>query len=847
VNNGPALILRLALRETRGGLKGFTVFLSCLALGVAAMTLVGSLAASLEAGLKTDARRIMGGDLEIRQIYQPIAAEAISYIESQGARISRLAYLRVMVRPQKGRSTLAALKVLDANYPLVGELSLKGGGDPQKALAGAGGFSEAKGLPGALAEQNLFTRLDLKVGDVVQLGGVKLRLTGIIDKEPDRASAGLRLAPRLMVNWAALKDSGLIQPGSMVYYVYRVLLPEGITPEEMRDQLKERFDASGWRLRVLTQSGRRVGRTINNMSLYLTLVSLAALLVGGIGVAGAVENHLEAKKSSIAAMKCLGASKRQVMGIYLSQVMLFAALGTFVGILAGLLGYYFAAGYLAGLLEVKVVLGLFPAKLASAAACGLLTALAFTLTPLSSAALVSPARLFRGAAESQAPPSSWSSRLYSALSFIALFGVVLYTTSDRSLAWGFALAVLGSALMLGIFGWLIKRLAAHLPRPKDPRLAAALGNLHRPGAATANVIFSLGLGLTVLIAVYLVDANIRYQVESEMPKQAPTFYFLDVPSGDIDDFRKLVSAQPGLTELTAQPALRGRITRLNGTPADQVKVAPQVSWALRGARWLSFADEMPKQGGLVKGQWWEPDYKGPPLISFDADLAQGFNLDIGDSLTINVLGREITARIHNLRKIDWRTLQLNYSIIFAPGVLEGAPFTYLASAHTAEDSGDRLFSAVSKAYPNVATVNVKELLSEVTALLQKVSLAIRSMAGLTLIAGLLVLSQALRTNLTRRYYEAVVFKVFGATKKDLLYCLAAEFGLLGGAAAIMAAGLGSLASYAFIAYFTRQEWTFIPLPVVLIITGGVLATVFMGLLGVRRTLKGKAMGVLRNP
>ena len=837
MSNGPGLIARIALRETRGGLRGFGVFLACLALGAMAMSLVGSLAAGLEAGLKADARRMLGGDMELRQLYRPLPDEALDYLNRRGAKVTRLARVRVMAHPPVGKASLADLKAVDRLYPLVGELTLKGGGSARAVLEAGQ----------ALASPDLANRIKVSVGDEIGFGLTKVRLGGLIQVEPDRAGSFFALAPRLMVNWSVLEKSGLLLPGSMVYYFYKVSLPPEISPQQMQSELEGRFKTSGWRIRLLGSRGRGLGRAMQNMNLYLTLVSLGALLVGGIGVASAVENHLEGKKSSIAAMKCLGASGAQVFGIYLGQTMIFALLGTVLGMLLGLAAAYGAADYLAAELGVRVEMGLYPLPLAAAGAGGLSTALAFSLAPLSAAARVRPARLFRGFAQATPPRPSWQARLGSAAAFACLLCVMLLTTHNRSLAWGFAGLMLGSALVLWACGYGIKRLAARLPRPRNPRLAAALGNLHRPGAATSSVIFSLGLGLTVLVAVYLSDANILDRIERGLPDKAPSYVFFEVPKQDMPGLRSLLAKQPGTGHLEARPMLRGRISAINGVPSAKAKINPEVSWALRGERAMSFSATAPPEDAIVKGKWWQPDYKGPPLISLEDRLGRGFGVGPGDTLGLNIMGREITATIANLRHVDWRNMRLNYSVIFSPGVLDGAPYVYTATLHAQDEAEAGIFDAVSREYPDLALIYVKDVMAELIAMFKRISLVIRSMAGLTLAVGLLVLAQALRTGLTRRYYEAVVFKVFGATKADPLLSLGAEFGLLGAVAALMAVLLGAVASFAFIDQFIHSPWRFIPAPVVLISLGGLAVTIVLGLLGVRRILNSKAAKVLRNP
>lgn len=834
-----ALALRLARRELRGGLSGFRVFLACLALGVAAIAAVGCLAEAVDQGLSRDARAILGGDVEVSRTHLPLPEVDLAALQGLGA-VTHLVRARAMAVSLAGGRALVELKAVDRAWPLYGRAELSPDLPLEQALApGEGEF-------GAVAEQALLERLGLAVGDELRVGRAAFRVRAVLRREPDRVGAGFALGPRLLVGMAGLAASGLVQPGALVRHAYGLRLPPGGDAAAVRRDLEERLGAQGFRVRDFASDSTRAGRFMGNMAMYLTLAGLATLLTGGIGVAGAVRAFLEARSPSLAAMKSLGAPRRLVAAACLAQVAVLALLGSLLGAAAGLAAAALAGPLLAESLEVPLMPGLHPVPLAAALGFGLLTALAFALPPLSAAAGVSPARLFRGYVDPG--PLRPSRRALAATLglFAALLGLALLTAKSRAVALGFAGGAAACAAAFFLLARLVRALAARTPRLSNPRLRQAVAGLHRPGASTGSVLPALGLGLTVLAAVALVDGNIQDQVRRRAPRTAPSFFFLDVPRADMERFRAVVRGVPGMSRLDEQPSLRGRIMELGGRPADPAAAPEGSRWALRSDRAMTFAATPPPGLELTAGEWWPPDYAGPPLVCFDAKLAADFGLAVGDTLTVSVLGRPVTARIACLRRIDWTSLALNQTLVFAPGVLEDAPYSFLAAAYARPDAEQALFAAVAREFPGLAVVFMREALSEVSALVERVGLAFRAVAAVALAAGLLVLAQALRANLAARRRDAVVFKVLGATRRDIVATLALEFALLGGVAALAAAGLGAAASWAFMRFAVETEWVFLPWPLLGILVLGVASTLVLGLAGVRGALRGPAWPVLRN-
>ncbi|MHB1399330.1 MAG: ABC transporter permease [Trichloromonadaceae bacterium] len=830
---------RLARRELRTGLHGFGVFLGCLFLGVFAISAIGSFTAAAQKGLLADASALLGGDLEVAMTHRPLSAEQEAFLRQRGA-VSTVLELRSMVRSlADDQRALVELKAVDDSYPLYGQIL----SNPAQPLTQA--LEARDGHFGALAEVALLQRLQLQVGDSIQLGEAFFTLRGVLTREPDRNVGAFSLGPRLLVSQAGLEASELLQPGSLVSYAYRIRLPQREGTEALRQQLQTQFPDAGWRLRSWQEAAPRVRYFLERMNLNLTLVGLCALLVGGLGVAGAVRGYLAGKVLHIATLKCLGAPAAVIFLAYLLQVLLLGGLGSGLGLVGGAALPWLLAWLIGDRLPVPLAPGLFPEVLLSAALFGLLTALVFSLKPLGSARRVSPALLFRGYSLSGSEhPGRWV-QLAIALSACLLAALAVTTASDQRLALWFIAGVLVCFGLFQLLARMVIRLAARLPRPAQPALRLGLGNIHRRGAPAASAIFSLGLGLTALVMITQVQSNLRALVDDTLPRQAPAYFILDLQPDQVAAFDALAKTLPEVERSERYPTLRGRITAIAGVPVEQAQIAPEVQWAVRGDRYLSYAGELPNGSSLSAGAWWATDYQGPALVSLTADLAKGFGVGIGDTISVNVLGREISARIAALREVDWSTLELNFALLFAPGLLESAPQTHLAAIHVPPAGEAAVFRAVTQAFPNVSVIGTREVLSNVTLTLQRIGAAFTAMASLVLISGLLVLAGAVSSDQHRRIHDAVIFKVCGATRRDILAAFAAEFLLLGLCAGLLAALIGSLAAWGVLEGLMDSDFTLAPLALLGTLAAGLAATLLLGLLGTWKALGQKPAALLR--
>lgn len=835
------LAIRLARRELRGGLKGFRIFLACLTLGVAAIAGVGSVSQAMLEGLQRDGRLLLGGDLELRLVHRE-ATEAQEQWFAERADVSELAVMRAMARGKDadGRRVLVELLAADQAYPLYGELRL----DPTASLEDATGKRD--GEWGAALDPALLARLGVAVGDILKVGDLAYRVRATIAHEPDRASRGFTLGPSVLVARASLADTGLEQPGSLIYYHYRLRLPEGASIDGLRDDLGEAFPEAGWRLRDTRQAAPGLRRFIIRLTQFLTLVGLTSLLVGGVGVGNAVRAYLEQRGPTIATLKCLGAPSRLIFQTYLAQILALASLGVVAGTAVGALAPYVVAVVLGDSLGWETAAALYPRPLALGAIFGLLTALLFSLWPLARARHVPAASLFRARLTPLRGRLDRSALMALGLCGLGLSGLAVGTAGDPFLA---AIFVAGSVGALAIF-WLaakgVMALARRAPRSRFPGVRLAIANLYRPGAPTGSVVMSLGLGLTVLVAIALIEGNLAREVDQSIPEEAPAFFFLDIQPDQTADFESLVTETPGVGELRMVPMLRGRITAVDGKAPSEIVVPPEVAWIFQGDRGLTWSRTPPPDAELVAGDWWPEDYDGKPLVSFDAEVAAAFGLEPGDTLGVNLLGRDIEVTIANLRTINWTNLTINFVMIFSPGLLESAPQTHLATVKTAPGSEDALEIAVTDRFANVSSVRVRDALDAFSVLIRRIATAVRVTAAVALVAGILVLAGAVAAGHRRRVYDAVVLKVLGATRSMVGKAFLIEYGLLGLVTAIIAAVIGSLAAWVVMIEVMEMSFTILPVAVSGTALSAIAVTILFGLAGTWRALSQKAAPLLRN-
>jgi putative ABC transport system permease protein len=841
------LPLRFAARELRGGLRGFYVFVACIALGVMAIAGVGSVASGLADGLAREGRVILGGDLAFSLSLRQASDDERAFLDRRG-RVSLAATMRAMARTQDGRTALVEVKAVDAAYPLYGIVAL----DPQQPLAQA--LAQREGAFGAAADPALLARLDLKPGTRITLGTAVIEIRAVLTSEPDKLAGGIGFGPRLLVSETALRASGLLQPGSVVRWHYRLRLPDNDATDTVVRAVTAAAQAqlpeAGWEVRSRANASPSLERNVERFTQYLTLVGLTALLVGGVGVANAVKGHLDRRREVIATLKALGATGARVFGIYLTQVLMLAGLGALPGLAIGAALPFLIAWTFGTVLPLPIAPALHPGELALALVYGLLTAAAFALWPLGRAHDVPVSALFR---DEVASDLRWPRRRYIVATVLlgcTLAMLAVELAYDRRIAAMFVAAAAAVFVLLRLVAALIILTARRLPRARSPIVRLAIANIHRPGALAPSVVLSLGLGLAVLVTVIAVDSNLRRQFLAALPDKAPSFYFVDIPAADAETFDAFIRARVPRAALERVPMLRGRIVAANSVPAEDLRPPPDATWALQSDRGITYGDNIPAGSHLVEGAWWQPHYQGPPLVSFEKRIADGLGLKLGDAVTVNVLGRNLTATVANLRAVEWQNLGINFVMVFSPATFRGAPHSHIATltypgGSTTEEEV-ALLRAVADAFPTVTILRVRDALDAVGQIVSNLALAIRGASVLTLLVAVLVLGGALAAGHRHRVYDAVILKTVGATRMRLLSAYALEYLALGLATAVFGIAAGSAAAAFVIVRVMNLSFAWPPGPLLAAAAGAVAATVVLGLIGTFTALGQKPAAVLRN-
>ncbi|MGP9818780.1 ABC transporter permease [Salinarimonas sp. NSM] len=839
------LVLRLALRELRSGLRGFGIFLACIALGVAAIAGVSSVSRALTEGLAREGRTLLGGDLSFRLIHREATPAEIATLEDWGD-VSLVATLRGMANADTG-AALVEIKAVDAAYPIAGDLVT------EPPMPPAAIFAEADGVYGAAVDPVLLGRLDLDIGDTIRIGTQEIALRTVLRSEPDKIQAGFDFGPRLLVSRAALDATGLVQPGSLVRFTYRLDLAGPANDDALLARAQEAIEAAqpqaGWRVRSRLNADPGLERNIERFAQFLTLVGLTALIVGGVGVANAVRGFVDRKRESIATIKSLGAPGGRVVAIYLTQVMLIAGIGIAIGLAFGAALPFALAAALGAILPIPIAPTLAPVELLLAALYGLLTALAFSLAPLGRAHDIQVSGLFRDQID---PDRRWPRRRYVAgvaLAIAALLALSVFAAFDRRVALIFIGAAAAAFVLLRVVATGMMALARRLPRPRAAAPRLALANVHRPGALTPSLVLSLGLGITLLVTLAVIDGNMRRQLTERLPDEAPSFFFVDIPSSEIDGFAGFLRAQAPGSEIQRVPMLRGRLVSLGGVPVEQIAADPDAAWVLDGDRGITYEAEMPEGSEIVAGEWWGEDPR-ENLVSFDDELAAGLGLSIGDEVVVNVLGRDISATIANFRRVEWESLGINFVMVFSPNTFAGAPHAHIATLTLPDDAATEeaeiaLLREAARTYPMVTSVRVKDALEAVNAVVEQLVLAIRGASSIAVAASVLVLAGALAAGHRARLYDAVVLKTLGATRAKLVGAYALEYGLLGLATAVFGLVAGALAGWVIVTQIMNLEFAMVWAGPIAAAAIAIVVTVTFGLLGTWRILSQKPAPYLR--
>src|SRR6056297_173760 len=813
---------RFARRELRGGLRGFRIFLGCVILGVAAIAAVGTVRESITVGLGREGATLLGGDASIELTYRFATDAERAWMDETADAVSEIADFRSMAIAPDGERGLTQIKSVDAAYPLLGRVELQ----PDMPLAQA--LEGRDGLPGAVMHPVLTNKLGLEPGDIFKLGTQDFVLSAEIAREPDNAAGGFTLGPRTIVRTDGLDASGLLAPGSLFSTEYRMDLPPGADLDTLGAEAEAAFPNSGLRWRDARNGAPRVEGFVDRLGAFLILVGLSGLAVGGVGISAALRAYLATKTETIATLRTLGADRRTIFLTYFFQVALLALVGMAAGVVLGVGLPILLAPLIEARLPVPAVFAPYPGPMGEAVRYSVLTVLIFTLWPLARAQDIRAATLFREAFGAGRALPRWPYLVTIALLTGALLSAATWFSGNLMLTMWTAGGIAGALVLLGLAAIAIRQAARRLKTAARgrPTLGWAFAAIGGPGSTAGPVVLSLGLGLTVLAAVGQIDQNLRSAISRDLPTRAPAYFFVDIQKDQMPGFLERLENDPEVSRIDAAPMLRGIITQINGQPAADVAGD---HWVLEGDRGVSYAGAVPDRTTITDGEWWGADYDGPPQISFAAEEAEEMGLVLGDVLTLNILGRDITATITSLREVDFSTAGMGFVMLMNEAALAAAPHSFIATVYAETEAEGAILSDISDAMPNVTAIRVKDAVERVSGLLAGLASATAWGAAATLMTGFLVLIGAAAADQGSRRYEAAILKTLGASRGRILWGLTLRAGILGAAAGSVALAAGITGAWAVSHYVMDTGFEIAWGPALLIVGSGALISLLAGL------------------
>lgn len=839
--NNLKIALKLAIIEIRHGWRHFAVFLACLILGVAIMASVNSFGSIVKDSFKNEAQSLLGGDMEIRLRGVAATDEQREFIKKYG-QVSYVATLRSMLHFADNH-TLVEIKSIDNNYPLLGKLEFNKNIPTEEIFANNG----------IAVDKILLSQTDLKIGDQVQIGAGTYTISATIKTEPDRAVQIFGFGPRVMMSHASLSQSNLVSTFSLVEHRYRVVTPKNIIVDEsyeekIEKELEDGFPDTSWRVGTGTDGNQTLKRFLNQLLAFMTLSGLATFLIAGIGIGSSVRSYLEKKSQTIAVLKVQGASRKIVFSSYAFVIAILVTIGGMAGSLISMGMTTYLLPLLSEILpSIKGQSGIHAPSQFLAIWYGFLIAYLFSLPSLFSAVNIRPSLLFRSKTGILVFSNDSFVRFIIGIFSLLLIATLFINADDKLFISGAIVIILLSFGLFYMCGFFVKRLAKKM-HVRIPWLKLALGNIYRPGSTSGTVIYAIGISLTVLIALTLTEANFQARIKDLMEEKAPSLFIIDIQPHQKDDLEKLLLEYASEDKVMLYPMSRGRIVKIDGKPVNEVKVSEDVDWAVRGDRGLSYSATPPENANIVQGKWWPEDYAGPPLLSVDERFLDGMGLELGDTLTVSILGEEITAEITNAREIDYSTFQLNFAMMLSPGVIENMPHTSLATIHLDKDMKKEfeLAKKIAKDFPGTTAIRTREVVELVQNIMQHIATALKITVAISLFAGLLVLTSALSATIEQRIYDVAILKVLGARRSDILKSCTAEWMLLALATSIIASLVGTFSAYLINSRLRGNDFLIMPEATSTTIILCVTVIWLIGYAGNRRLFNFRPASLLRN-
>jgi putative ABC transport system permease protein len=831
--------LLMSLRETRAAAGKFAFLVLAIALGTGALTAVTGFNASVRYTLTREARSLMAADISVRLPLRPPQSDldTLKALESEGIQTTRVTETVSMASVQNHVPVLISVKGADlAHYPFYGNLDL----DPPR--------TQLTGDTVAVSD-DLLLRLGIKLGDSIRVGQKEFRVAARVVAEPDRMTTGFTLGPRVLFTREGLANTGIISDISRVTERVLLKLPDSHDLAALRKRLESTYGKRAG-ITDYTETNPALTRALDRATRFLSMVSLIALIVGGLGVGATMQSHLRQKMTNIAFMKCIGGRSEHILYIYLAQAMWLGILGSVLGAVLGAFAQAIFARLVANYFDVNVTLIWPVAAMLQGIVAGLTTAALFSLPPLLAIRSIRPASLLQKAFAGESRTARDRASLIAAgVTILGLWGIAVWVSGSVRYASVFAGSLIGGICILGIVGTgLLKvlRRASNLAVIRHSRaLRHGIGNLYRPGAHSVAILTSLAIGVMFVMSVYFIQHSLLDEIRIAAPPDSPNVFLINITERERDGVSKILESDPAIVRnQPLSPAVSATLASVDGTPVDQLSKGVATRRFTNTVFVLTWSQDLPEATKVLEGKWWEGK-PSQPLVSVNEVAAENLGIHVDSILVWNAPSGPIKARVANIRRTDSARTGVNSQFILSPGALDGFATAYFGAVRVKAGGVGPLQKRMFDAYPTVTVVNASDILDVVQGVMDKTSQAISFVAGFAIAGGLIVLASSVAGTRSRRMREVAIFRTVGATKSALVRIFTVEFVAIGFVAGLLGSVLATVLSSILVARLLEADYHFRWLPA-LVATGITAAlTALAGWVASYGVLRKKPLEILR--
>jgi len=845
-------LLGLAWRESRTARRRLLLYMSSISLGVAALVAIDSFASNTQRSVREQARALLGGDVafstRLPNYPRPIVL-ALDSLNREGVGLAQVSTFASMALLQRtGGTRLSQIRAVTPGYPFYGEIT----------TSPAGEWSRLQSGQRALVDPTLLVALDARIGDSLTLGFEKFVIAGTLVNVPgDVAITAAALGPRIYIPERYIRQTGLLQFGSRVEHETVFKLPPTLPLQRFIFRLRPRLEQAGMRFRTPAQTEFNLTESIDQLRDFLGVIGLVALLLGGIGVASGVNAFVMRKIDTVAILRCLGATSRQVLAIYLLQAAVMGLIGAAIGALLGVALQFGLPSVLTDFLPVDVKVTAEPTAVGMGLLVGLWVALVFALRPLVALRNVSPLQTLRRESDADALRGARIDpvRILVALGIVlSIVGLGVARAENPRQGLGFSAAIGVAVGVLFLAATALSDGARRLVRPSWPFvLRQGVASLYRPGNQTRAVVLALGFGVFLMATVYQVQDNLLRTVDVKLDASRANVVFFDVQEDQGAPLESLIRSQ-GYSVVQRTPIVPMKIAAINGLTSAQMGADTtrgrrrRAGWALRREFRSTFRDSLVASEKVTAGRFHTggSPRSSIPEVSVDKGVAEDMRLALGDTITWDVQGVRVPTRVTSFREVNWTRFEPNFFVVFERRALEDAPKQYVLLADVRGSTAvPRLQRDVVGKFPNVSSLDLTLIQQTVGRVLDKVTAAIRFMAGLSLALGIPVLFSAVSATRRERLREGVLLKVLGATRRQVGRIMLSEYLLLGALGSLVGIVLSVGGAWALMHFVFRQPFRPAVVPALLVAMLMILVSVSIGVLTGRDVFRETPMAALR--